>query len=405
MKHNVFTIATHLSPKIETDESQKSSDLSTAVIKPTLVGKPTQVTNQAQVDNQQSSSHVRRVTEQDSSVALEERASTGLERGYTRIPNCMLMQLVNGDFTRNEIKIALIIARFTISFRRELAPLSKKVLERQSGLRGAAILEAVSGLVAKGLVQKQKGDQYRPNMLGLVLPKDWQGVNQTSKDESLGIDLSSDVQTGVEIQPPASAEKPSQGEIRNPTSFKDTKIYKNKISLSELPVNLQKYLSDLKPAKKRESEWKAFENLSQDYQTNDIADCFNLLMTQGIKGKRGSYQQCHSPMAYLAKAINEVMSEVSRAEKLKSLICEQTVRAGQQRTEQSELRAKQETEFGAMEEAFQKAFPSADQQQAFIDEACRNMPFLASPRVKQICAINDWWSKAAKNNQQQEITN
>ena len=135
--------------------------------------------------------HARRVTEQDSSVALETRAVEGLEKGYTRIPNPVLMMLVTGNFTRNEIKVALIIARFTISFRRDFAPLSKKVLERQTGLQGAAILEAVAGLVKKGLVQKQQGNQYRPNMLGLVLPEAWDGPDKPTKKQSDSFDPSS----------------------------------------------------------------------------------------------------------------------------------------------------------------------------------------------------------------------
>ncbi len=75
------------------------------------------------------------------------------------------MRLVAGELTRNEIKLTLLIARFTISYQRKKAPLSKNVLERMTGLRGAAILEAVSGLISKGIVEKEQGDQNRPRLV------------------------------------------------------------------------------------------------------------------------------------------------------------------------------------------------------------------------------------------------
>src|SRR5436309_497713 len=89
----------------------------------------TQVRNSTGVENPVEATSAKRPTEQDSSVEMEARSAEGLTRGYTRIPNCILMRLIGSDFTRNEIRIALLIARFTISFRREFAPLSKKVLE------------------------------------------------------------------------------------------------------------------------------------------------------------------------------------------------------------------------------------------------------------------------------------
>lgn len=120
----------------------------TQVANETPVSKTTEVVRPAETQPDQVSA-LRRATEQDSSVVLEARACEGLEKGYTRLPNQLLMKMANGDLTRGEIKILLLIARFTISFQRKLAPLSKTVLERQSGLRGAGVLEALAGLVAK----------------------------------------------------------------------------------------------------------------------------------------------------------------------------------------------------------------------------------------------------------------
>ena len=110
---------------------------------------------------------------QDSSVTLEAQTASKLHHGYTRVPNSFLMRMAAGDLVRSEMQILLLIARFTISFQRRHAPLSKAVLERQSGLRGPAVLQAVSDLLAKGLIEKIPGDQHRPNQLGLAFTDEW----------------------------------------------------------------------------------------------------------------------------------------------------------------------------------------------------------------------------------------
>lgn len=373
----------------------------TQVRKASLVEKPTQVGSELSEEHKL---HVRRVTEQDSSVALESRAVEGLEKGYTRIPNPVLMRLVTGDFTRNEIKVALIIARFTISFRREFAPLSKKVLERQTGLRGAAILDAVSGLVKKGLIQKQQGNQYRPNMLGLILPEAWEGPDRPTKKESetdKGNAHSKDTRRleaakiashpVAEIPPHPQVVTSTQGEVPNSTLFKDINKYKNNNSLSELPKFLQDYFQNLKPLKKRESEWKVLQELRQDYQVQDIVDCFALLKGRGVRaGQSGEFQACHSPMAYLSKAMNGVLQEVVRARKMNSLNETRISRDAQQKKEELELKKLEAQQWLDKAQAFERAYPSPEEQQAKINEICRNR-FNPTQIVGRIFAISEWW--------------
>jgi phage replication O-like protein O len=149
----------------------------TQVAESTPVTEPTKVAPQAKV----SSSSLAPVEEgpspsasgQDSSVTLEAQAAPKLHNGYTRLPNSILMRMAAGDLLRSEIQILLLIARFTISYQRRHAPLSKTVLERQSGLRGPAVLQAISELLAKGLIEKIPGDQHRPNQLGLAFTDEW----------------------------------------------------------------------------------------------------------------------------------------------------------------------------------------------------------------------------------------
>jgi hypothetical protein len=380
----------------------------TSVENPTLVANPTQVADEPPGVEGDSATLTRRATEQDSSVVLEARAADGLERGYTRLPNSVLMQLASGDFTRNEIKLALLVARFTISFQRKLAPLSKMVLERRSGLRGAAVLEGLSGLLAKGMIEKQQGDQHRPNMLGLVLPPDWDTLtkpkretdptpvgNQTpaANPTQVGIQTPVAIPTPVTNPTPAQVEKLTPAGVGNPTYFKDIKIYKNN-SLSALPEPLQKYFGELKPAKKREGEWQAFESLQGDYPVEDISGCLVLLQERGIKrrGPNGEESQpCHSPMAYLSKAMGEIFGEVELGrQKARERIERERLDAEAAR-EYEATSAREAAEWALKERAFVEALPEVDRQHETIARLLGNLPIRPNSEVGRRMGIGLWW--------------
>ena len=187
-------------------------------------------------------------------MVFEARTVDGLERGYTRLPNSILMRLTQGEFTRNEMKLVLLIARFTMSYQSRQAPLYKTVLERRTGMRGASVLEALSGLIAKGLVEKTQGDQHKPNLLGLVLPEGWDSPpkKRWNREKIRPQNHLGRKPTSVQI-PTSLGHKSTPASYASDSSFKDNSRYLKieKGPLSQFPV-LQKYFSELKPQKKRE---------------------------------------------------------------------------------------------------------------------------------------------------------
>jgi len=309
------------------------------------------------------------------------------------------MKMANGDLTRGEIKILLLIARFTISFQCKLAPLSKAVLERQSGLRGAGVLEALSGLVAKKMIVKEQGDQHRPNMLGLVLPVDWDlliSKSETSITKSTLVQKTTEVENRTQVinKPPvtkvASGEvgKPTTAPVENPSPFKDIKIYSNKNSHSQLPETLQKYFSELKPAKKRESELKAFEELSSDYNSQDISDCFSIVQKRGIGVDA---EPCHSPMAFLSKAMNGVLVEVEGHRKKLRERSDREEHEAESKRKQAEIEASEIAEWKIKETAFLNAFPEELKRFEIIAELCKDLPFRPSGEAARVIGIGRWW--------------
>jgi hypothetical protein len=375
----------------------------TSVEMETQVGKPTQLEAIAETDAVNSSATMqRRATEQDSSVMLEAQAEGKLARGYTRVPNAILMRLISGDFTKNEIKLALLIARFTISFQRKKAPLSKAVLERQTGLRGAAILEALSGLVSKGMIEKEKGDQHRPNMLGLILPEGWDTPSKPQGPTQA--EITTKVRNPTEVRKTTTAEagKATEAEVGKPAYLKDIKTIENKNSLSTLPEVLQKYFSELKPAKKRESEWKAFESLLSDYSAEDISDCFTEIQTRGVPVVRDgveSTEHCHSPMAFLSRAIGEILGQI-QTKRVKALErAEREQRAAMEQQSKLENESREAAEWAIKDLAFRRAFPTAEDQSNMIAKLCVGTHFRPHTEAGRAIAITRWWEELKNEDQ------
>ena len=413
--HTLVDLPTQVAPPtlvpVETTVSE-----ATPVTPPTPVPKSTQVSTATPVvakTKVASSTHVaveeglhHSASGQDSSVTLEAQTASKLHHGYTRVPNSFLMRMAAGDLVRSEMQILLLIARFTISFQRRHAPLSKAVLERQSGLRGPAVLQAVSDLLAKGLIEKIPGDQHRPNQLGLAFTDEWDffpkprgaASEATSAPPATPVPTKTQVavettvagKTPVATETSAPVAPPTPAGVAGATHFKERETIENKNSLSQLPKKLRDYFAELKPAKKRDSEWNAFRELQAEYSEKDIADCLALVQDRGI-GSGEHAQPCHSPMAFLAKAIAEVMPEVEiRRQKVRER-AERERREAEAQRKRADEEAREAAEWAAKERAFDRAFPGEERKREALAELLQNLPFRPHTQAGKIMAIGRWW--------------
>lgn len=332
----------------------------------------------------------RSATQQDESVAMMDRHESKLSAGYTKVPNSILMEIVSGEYSRAEIQILLAVARMTISFNRPLAPLSKASLERLTGIQGRIVLESVSSLLEKKRVRKIQGDKLSPNQLGLIF-EDIPGFGSGSKNGS-GEKQPTDESASLTL-----GSGSTQGRGAGVPTIKDSRNYNSKSSsldFSELPNELREYFGELKPARKRESEIQAFQELKQDYSTEEITECLDYLRKRGTPGD-GSV--CHSPIAYLARAMNEVRALVGD-QKSKSVAKELAEREARARlTGEREREAREVEEWRKKEEAFQREFPTEIEQTRAISEISRRLPWKLSGEAARGFAINAWWSERDGN--------
>ncbi len=341
------------------------------------------------------STQPRRATIQDEAVVEADSARAKLSTGYTRIPNSVLMDLVSGDLSRNEMKLMLLIARMTISFNRALVPLSKGVIERMTGIQGRAVLEATQSLEKAGVIQKIPGDHNHPNRMGLVFDSacfKTQGENPSqdvtiTQDQKRPLDELASCAKG-EIQP--------QGWGENSPYIKDNNKYKNNNSLSETSGHLRKYFETLKPEKKRESEMQAFFKLKAEYTESDISDCLELILSRGVTGPDGKTEPCHSPMAFLSKAIGSVLREVrSQREKTRNREVAAVQRA-QILREQEEAEGRESAEWAEMERTFCEAYPDVEKQDVVVAKLCVGLPWKPNSRAGRVFAIRRWADEERK---------
>ena len=387
---NTTQVSSHTQAVKTTPVLNTTLDLDTPqVLDPTQVADATKVVNPTQVGACQefpsSQAH-----EQDSSVTLEAQVSPKLSSGYTRIPNHLLMAMVSGDMSRNEMKLLLLIARFTISFQRKYAPLSKAVIERQCGIGGPAVLLTISGLVENGLVEKIAGDKLRPNQLGLVGFDDF---FQAQKSVTPVVDT-----TLVENPPqvlnttPAPVVKTTKGEVVKTTYFKDNIKYSKKSSLSQFHFASEKigdYFSSVTAPKKRETEIEAYRAIREGFNESEIE--IALLHVQQF-GTLGDQMVCHSPMAYLSAAIGDVLRIVRDKTDMAAKLQNHQNLLLTQKQSQVDQEAAEDLEAAEREELFVGAYPSAGEQLAAIAKFSTRLPMLnpTGPAARSL-AILDWW--------------
>jgi hypothetical protein len=171
-------------------------------------------------------------------------------------------------------------------------------------------------------------------------------------------------------------------------SLKDKK--KN-YSLTLEAEALWPYLAQLKPQKKRESETAHFVSLRQEYSESDLVRALGYLERFGLPE---TGKPCHSPMAYLAQAMEQVLS-AERIVREQESIREQRER--EERATAERHRAQLEVEERAVlgrEKAFSQAFPTPELELAYLNQIADRYPMfnLRGAALKNL-AVTAWWSE------------
>ena len=217
-----------------------------------------------------------------------------LRKGFTRIPNSILMEIVHGNLPKAEVKILLLIARFTISFdERRTAPLSKADIERYTLLQGKNILEALASLEKKNLIIKIKGDQYTSNQLGLSYP------TEPNEKEPLGEDTKSTYPQGIKGTYPPDL-KSTYPEGTKSTYFKESF---SKDSFKESLSNEIVFPDDMS------ARWQSFEKSGNVANAKKEREIFNFLFEEH---KEEFFDHCGKVVTFLEQHGNGKPGEAGK---------------------------------------------------------------------------------------------
>jgi hypothetical protein len=165
---------------------------------------------------------------------------------------------------------------------------SVSFIELGTGISHATISRCLRQLKAEGLVSLVQTDFKRGNLWKVSR------VAQSELPQSESAPSSNRENTCLKT----SKEVPHfEGQ---PRTFKNSQETKNSLSVSIANELLREYFAAIAEPRKRKSEMKAFQELLGAYSEADILMAMRHVQAHGI-GERG--EPCHSPMAFLAKAV------------------------------------------------------------------------------------------------------
>ena len=117
------------------------------------------------------------------------------------------------------------------------------------------------------------------------------------------------------------------------------------------------------------------------------------MQERGIKrrGPNGEESQpCHSPMAYLSKAMGEILAEVEAKNQKARERTERLRREGEIERQKRETEAREAAEWAASEQAFTKAFPNEERQREALAELLRGLPFSPGSKAGRVVGVGRW---------------
>ena len=308
--------------------------------------------------------------------------------------------------TKVELLVFNCLLRYTLGFQRATCQASQSFISRWTGIAVPNVRKALKSLIDRRFIRRlEEGtishdsaiyelpivtaylayDQSRK--LGAAFKKPSE-IKKRSDQRDLG---SSPPQIRDQNDRRSEIDSISKKEIENKN--------RNKTLSPELPSSLQNYFSDELPIQKREREWKAFESLKGQFTVEQIERAVVFVRKHGALEDK---LPVHSPMAYLALCIGEVLKRAQDEDE----ILKRRQAMDQRQALESQVRQNEEArnadEFRRKEQAFCRVFPDAQRQEAFVQEICGREQFGWKPQgqIARSIAIQTWWDELSQSDRQ-----
>jgi|GEM_PF-2275438 len=344
------------------------------------------------------------VSKIDTVEVPQEEALAPVEN-YTRISNHILR--TPGYFSDPvDFMVYFHLYSYSYGFGRKTASMSQAQLERFTSSSKNTIKRSLDRLVSDGWIKLV--DDYEHGRVSrtwkVFLPEDRKPsgrVNKGNKADSVQNGQCSEFTGRVSNFDTLTVSKMDTYKERrikeNTKTLSLTKkfeISKSVLSERELPENLKIYLDELRPERKRLSEWQSFQSLFLDYSVEQVSDALAWVRANGVPG---SGESCHSPLAFLASgAIQRVMGLVREVQEKQAQIAAKNQAQVVAERVQQEKEMHEAREAAIMEAAFCGEFPTQEKQLEAIRDFCQGMPFSLVGQTARVFAMGRWWDSLNK---------
>ncbi|MEN9723894.1 MAG: hypothetical protein RJB38_1880, partial [Pseudomonadota bacterium] len=276
--------------------------------------------------------------------------------GFTQVPHALLRSL--GMF-EDPIDFMIYLHLFTYSwgYQRETVDMGLTQLERFTGAARNTIRKSLERLSArKWITEVQKQEPGR-------ISRKWRIRNPSPMPDGPTGSKIDPVRNepGQPLTPRGSKSHPVTGSKIDPYIESSKQTFKKTLSLQS--EKLREYFASIKEPRKRESEAMACRELLGAYPEGDIATALEHVQTRGIGERRGP---CHSPMAYLAKAMGDVLDQQRKELESKGREASRKLREEQSQREQEQQSALEQRRHEERELAFCAAHPDPNEQERIL---------------------------------------
>jgi hypothetical protein len=291
---------------------------------------------------------------------------------FTPVPHELLRG--EGRFAEPlDFMIYLHLYSYSWGFSRETASMSQGQLERFTGSARNTVRRSLERLIQQGWVKiVEEYECARTSRRWKVVSPENHGPKNGKKTGS----RSDPVQNGPgqDLTQARSNLNPLTGSKMNPYKERDPKE-KSKNSLSTDSEMIRSYFDSVLAYRKRESEKQAYQGFKINFSDSQIELCLNHLQTFGTPGGQ---ELCHSPMAFLGRAMSEVL-RFAEGERIKAEA--KTERNHREATEKQILEQQdvaEREEWKIKEKAFIDIFLTEEDREQIISEFCVGTPFRSS---------------------------
>ena len=299
---------------------------------------------------------------------------------FTRVPNKLAR---SPCVSRSAKALYLAIASCNPSFP------SYRRLQKWTRMSFTTISKALKELSQLKIISYKKGHAHRKANEYHLLPEESWSLSSPIPGASKFVDHY--------IGESGTATAPNAPGLQNLESMKTNGIIiKEEEQLSQSRKKLHNYITTLKPISKRRTETEFLRELDAHFAVDDIADCLSHLLNRGIDG-----QPCHSPMAYLAKSMTQVLEKVKRdSAKLRKDFSEEKLNQKKFST-QCEADEREDSEIRTIDQAFCLAFPLPKQRKDSLQLFAREIPPIVPEIGRNILAKQKWWETLSATEREQ----